>query len=153
MTTFSLIIALFTVAFWFIRVVASFTTTMEIDFIIKPLDARLEIILLFVTLICIFAIFRRKMWGALIYLISQWGYYGVYIYNFLKASEEISYNKINLLVSLIGVLLPFIIIIDIGLSQSSKKTSLKTKKTDWFFQNEEFDRKYDERADKNQYKF
>ena len=30
---------------------------------------------------------------------------------------------------------------------------MKTKKTDWFFQNKDFDRQYDERADRNQYKF
>lgn len=61
-------------------------------------------------------------------------------------------DYINVFISIIGIILPFIIFVDIGFSQSSKKTTNKTKKTDWFYQNEEFDRKYDERADKNQYK-
>ena len=29
----------------------------------------------------------------------------------------------------------------------------KDKKTDWFYKNEQFDRKFDERADRNEYKF
>ena len=34
-----------------------------------------------------------------------------------------------------------------------RKGSTKDKKTDWFYDNEEYTRKLDERADKNQYKF
>ena len=94
------------------------------------------------------------MIGALLYLISYWGYFGMYIYNILTNIENIvMVDYINIFVSAIGILLPFIIFIDIGFSQSNKKTSNKTKKTDWYYQNEKFDRKYDERADKNQYKF
>ena len=153
MTTFSLIISLFTVIFWLLRVAASFMATMEINFLIKPLNANVEIIILFITIVCIFSIFRRKMWSAIIYLIAHWGYYGIYLYNLFKGNAEITYDYINILISVVGILLPFIIIVDIGLSESNKKTTMKTKKSDWFYQNEQFDRKYDERADKNQYKF
>lgn len=94
------------------------------------------------------------MIGALIYLLSYWGYFGMYIYNiFQKAEEIVMLDYLNVAVSIIGVILPFIILIDIGFSQSSKKTTNKTKKTDWYYQNDKFDRQYDERADKNQYKF
>ena len=33
-----------------------------------------------------------------------------------------------------------------------RKRDPKDKKTDWFFQNEQYDRKLDDRADKNQYR-
>ncbi|MGN1311147.1 MAG: hypothetical protein ACI4VP_05595 [Clostridia bacterium] len=154
MSMFSLLMGLFAIIFWIIRVAVAFTASMNMEFIITPLNLQVEIILTFVTLICIILIFKRSMIGALLYLISYWGYFGMYIYNILTNIENIVIvDYINIFVSAIGILLPFIIFIDIGFSQSNKKTSNKTKKTDWYYQNEKFDRKYDERADKNQYKF
>lgn len=35
----------------------------------------------------------------------------------------------------------------------NRKAHPVDKKTDWFYKNKDFDRQYDERADKNQYKF
>ena len=43
-------------------------------------------------------------------------------------------------------------VMDIFLNKD-RKGSTKDKKTDWFYTNEQYDRKLDERADKNQYKF
>ena len=34
-----------------------------------------------------------------------------------------------------------------------RKGSTRDKKTDWFYTNKDYDRKLDDRADKNQYKF
>ena len=34
----------------------------------------------------------------------------------------------------------------------NRKNNPKDKKTDWFYRNEEFDRKLDDRADKNNYR-
>ncbi len=154
MSMFSMLISLFAIIFWIIRVAVAFTASMGIEFIIEPLNMQVEIILAFVTLVCIILIFKRSLIGALIYLISHIGYFGVYLYNILQnAGEMVTVDYLNILLSVIGVLIPFIIFIDVGMSQSSKKTTTKTKKTDWFYQNEQFDRKYDERADKNQYKF
>ena len=38
------------------------------------------------------------------------------------------------------------------LLDKNRKNNPKDKKTDWFYQNEEFDRKLDDRADKNNYR-
>lgn len=153
MSMFSLLTGLFAIIFWIIRVAVAFTASMEIEFFITPLNLPIEIILTFVTLISIILIFKKSMIGALIYLLSYWSYFGVYIFNIFQKTEGIIMTDyINVFISIIGIILPFIIFVDIGFSQSSKKTTNKTKKTDWFYQNEEFDRKYDERADKNQYK-
>ena len=39
----------------------------------------------------------------------------------------------------------------INACDKNKKTNPKDKKTDWFYKNEQFDRKLDERADKNNF--
>lgn len=154
MSMFSMLISLFAVIFWIIRVAVAFTASMGMEFMLEPLNLTVEIVLTFVTFVCILFIFRRSIIGALVYLISNLGYYGVYLYNLLIKTEEIVVvDNMNVFVSIIGILLPFIIFIDIATSQSNKKTSNKTKHTDWYYQNEDFDRKYDERADRNQYKF
>ena len=154
MSMFSLLISLFAVIFWILRVAVAFTASMGMEFMLKPLNLPIEIILTFITFVCIILIFKRSLIGALVYLISNLGYYGVYLYNIIVKTEEIvALDYLNIIVSIVGILLPLIIFIDVGMSQSSKKTTSKTKKTDWFFQNEKFDRKYDDRADRNQYKF
>ena len=38
------------------------------------------------------------------------------------------------------------------LLDKNRKENPKDKKTDWFYKNEEFDRKLDDRADKNNYR-
>ena len=154
MSMFSLLIALFAVIFWILRVAVAFTASMGIEFMLEPLNLQVEIALTFVTFICIIFIFKRSLIGALVYLLSNLGYYGVYLYNIIVKTEEIVVvDYFNILVSILGILISLIVFIDVGMSQSSKKTTSKTKKTDWFFQNEQFDRKYDDRADRNQYKF
>lgn len=154
MTFFSFLLGLFAIIFWAVRVAVAFTASMEIEFLLTPLDLRIEIILSFVTLLCIILIFKRSIIGAILYLVSYWGYFGAYIYEIFTSTDEvIVIDYLNVFVSTIGVILPFIIFMNIGFSQSSKKTSMKTKKTDWYFQNKDFDRQYDERADRNQYKF
>ena len=42
--------------------------------------------------------------------------------------------------------------VDESLLDKNRKLNPKDKKTDWFYQNEEFDRKLDDRADKNNYR-
>ena len=41
--------------------------------------------------------------------------------------------------------------LDESLLDKNRKLNPKDKKTDWFYQNEEFDRKLDDRADKNNF--
>ena len=142
MSMFSMLISLFAVIFWIIRVAVAFTASMGMEFMLAPLNLTIEIVLTFVTFVCILFIFRRSIIGALVYLISNLGYYGVYLYNLLIKTEEIVVvDNMNVFVSIIGILLPFIIFIDIATSQSNNKTSSKTKHTDWYYQNEDFDRK------------
>ena len=62
------LLVMFMGMFWIFRVVVAVTYQMGIDFGgIRPLNMNFEIILLFLTLICMIFIVKRKIIGALIY--------------------------------------------------------------------------------------
>ena len=142
------------VMFWVFRVIVAvmpeFGTTLGG---IAPLNQNLEIILSFVVLVCIVLIVRRKLIGALIYLLAYGMYFGVDVINNIQtvlngASME---TALNVFISIIGIILPIAVLADLLLDKG-RKANPKDKKTDWFYQNEEFDRKLDDRADKNNYR-
>lgn len=117
----------------------------------------IEIALIFLTLLCLLFVIKRKLIGALIYAISYGWYYGVGLFNtitgVLVEGEKIGLNNsLELLVAGIGVLLPLLVLFD-TLVDKGRKINPVDKKTDWFYKNEQFDRKFDERADRNEYKF
>ena len=113
------------------------------------------IILLFVTIIVIVFIIKRNIIGALVYLVAYGLYFGNDLYNNvinILDGQAIGTDYLSIFVSFIGVVIPFLTLMDILLSKG-RKGGTKDKKTDWFYENEEYTRKLDERADKNQYKF
>ena len=57
----------------------------------------------------------------------------------------------NLFFDAIGILIPFVALIDVLLDKN-RKLNPTDKKTDWFYKNKDYDRKLDERADKNNYR-
>ena len=57
----------------------------------------------------------------------------------------------NTMVAAVGVILALFVFLDLMIARVRRKDP-KDKKTDWYFQNDKYDRKYDERADKNQYR-
>ena len=56
----------------------------------------------------------------------------------------------GLLVCLVALVIPVAALFDV-LVDKSRKVNPVDKQTDWFYKNKEYDRKLDERADKNQY--
>ena len=60
-------------------------------------------------------------------------------------------NLLSVMVSIIGIVLPVAVLLDM-LADKARKANPVDKKTDWFYKNENFDRQYDERADKNNYR-
>ena len=142
------------VMFWVFRVIVAvmpeFGTTLGG---IAPLNQNLEIILSFVVLVCIVLIVRRKLIGALIYLLAYGMYFGVDVINNIQtvlngASME---TALNVFISIIGIILPIAVLADLLLDKG-RKANPKDKKTDWFYNNEQYERKKDERADKNNYR-
>ena len=57
----------------------------------------------------------------------------------------------NAMVAALGIIIAFCVMFDLLVARARRRTP-SDRKTDWFFQNKEFDRKLDERADKNQYR-
>ena len=152
---FSYLITMFGVVFWLFRVIVAVTYSMSIDFPISPLDFNIEVILLFVTLVCMIFIVKRKIVGALVYFVTYGLYFGNDLYNGIINiinGQTGATDYLSIFISFIGILIPFLTVMDIFLNKD-RKGSTKDKKTDWFYTNEEYTRKLDERADKNQYKF
>ena len=150
----SWLICFFMIMYWAFRVVVAITGSMGVDFVVKPIDNNIEIILLFVVLICIPFIFKRKLIGAIIYLLSYGYYFGRGLYtNVMQMinGETLSMDVYtNMFFSLIAVAIPIFALFDILLDKNRQKNPVD-KKTDWFYKNKDYDRKLDERADKNNY--
>ncbi len=151
----SWLICFFMIMYWAFRVVVAITGSMGVDFVVKPIDNNIEIILLFVVLICIPFIFKRKLIGAIIYLLSYGYYFGRGLYtNVMQMinGETLSMDVYtNMFFSLIAVAIPIFALFDILLDKNRQKNPVD-KKTDWFYKNKDYDRKLDERADKNNYR-
>ncbi|MBQ9659063.1 MAG: hypothetical protein IJV31_09945 [Clostridia bacterium] len=147
----SLILVIFGFMFWLLRIVVAVTTQMNIDLVgVTTWNLTYEIILLFVTLFILMLIVRRKLFAGFLYVIAYGYFFGMDILNrFSTISMD---NVTNLVVDVVGILISVITLIDL-IADKAQKVNPKDSKTDWFFKNKDFDRKFDERADRNEYKF
>lgn len=144
----SYLISFLGILFWLFRVVVVLCATMEWDFAIQPINTNLEIALLFVSIPCFALILKRHLGGAFVYFIAFTAYFGNDLYNCLTNGVG---NVQTIMIDALGVILPLLSLIDIGINKDRMGTG-EDKKTVWFYGNEEFDRKLDERADKNNYR-
>lgn len=148
---------MFMVMFWVFRIFVAFMSEIGQDFGgIIPFNQPMEIALLFVVLVCLLLIIKRKIIGALIYLLGYGLYFGSNLVSgigmMLDQNSNIDISVyFSIFISLIGVALPVAVLLDLLLDKN-RKAHPKDKKTDWFFKNEKFDRQLDERADKNNYR-
>lgn len=151
------ILVMFMIMFWVSRIFVALASQLHWDFGgIVPLNENMEVILLFVVLVCIILVIKRKIIGGLLYLLAYGMYFGMDIVNnvqnIINAMENIDINLyINLFMSIIGTVLPIAVMLDLVFDKG-RKNHPKDKKTDWFYANEKFDRQLDERADKNNYR-
>ena len=83
-------------------------------------------------------------------------YFGTAIYNTMNnnvSSDGLNVsNSLDLAVSIIGVIIPVLTFLDVLLNKNRKSIIGGKKSTDWYYKNDDYDRKFDERADRNQYK-
>ena len=145
----------FMVMFWVFRMMVALMAQLHQEFFITPFDLTIEIVLLFVVLLCLILVVKRKMVGALIYLLAYGMYFGSDVVTkttaiFEDASQVGIADYTALIISLIGIILPIAVLLDL-LADKNRKAHPKDKKTDWFYKNEQYDRKLDDRADKNNY--
>ena len=143
--------------FWMFRIAVTLSSQFGGDFGgFIVFDNTLEIGLLFFTLLCLILILKRVIWGGILYFIANCLYFGGYIVNnFFPAllnPEGIDMIVLqNSIVGILGIVLALCAIIDIAAQKVTAK-HFTDNKTDWYFNNEKYDREMDERADKNQYR-
>ena len=152
------LLVMFMIMFWIFRIIVTLTSELNMDFGgIVPLNKQIEIMLLFAFLICVILVIKRNIVGGLLYLLLYGMYFGVNLFDNFKTiinSEETIQSigvYMNTFISLIGMIIPIAVLIDL-LADKSRKNNPKDNKTDWFYNNEDYDRKMDERADKNNYR-
>lgn len=121
------------------------------EFIATPINLNVEIFILFVTLVCIVLVMARMHLGVIIYCVAYWGYFGATVLNQIMNMSSINpmYDGIDLVFNALGMVLPIVAIMDMIIDKSKAPVS---KKSEWFYTNKKYDREYDERADKNNYK-
>lgn len=146
-------IAMFMIMYWGFRIIVAYMAANYIEFLVQPIDLTIEIILLFITVVCIVLVFKRNIVGGIIYFISYFGYFGLDLFKavvpvFTGEVVEVN-NYMTAFTSLIAIILSFAVLVDLAVDKGRKP---KDKKTDWFYTNKEYDRQLDERADKNNYK-
>jgi hypothetical protein len=153
----SWLLVMFMGMFWLFRIVVAFQAQYDQNFGgFIAFNFTFEVVLLFVAILCMILVLRRNIFGGILYLASYGFYFGGYILTnaipVLMSGETMDMSVMqNTLVSAVALIIAFCVFFDL-LVNKIRKRDPKDKKTDWFFNNEQYDRKYDERADKNQYR-
>ena len=150
----SYLFVMFMGMFWVFRIVITLCYNIGVDFMVVPYDLNYEIVLLFITFISMILVIKRKMLGGVIYLISNGLYFGMSLFNTISLMSDGRglQNGMDLVFSAIGIILPLMVFLDLLLDRNRREHPVD-KKTDWFYKNKDFDRQFDERADRNEYKF
>ena len=150
------ILVMFMAMFLILRVIIALAAQFKWDIAgLTPLNEQMEVILLFVVLLCIILVIKRKIVGGLLYLLAYGIYFGIDIANNIQTITGAITGDVNiymnLFVSMVGIILPVAVMLDL-IADKNRKAHPKDKKTDWFYTNQKFDRELDERADKNNYR-
>ena len=149
-------ILMFVIMFWAFRAFVAFFGAYGGGFAgVEPLNDTIEVILLFVVLVCVLLIVKRNIIGAFVYLGAYGLYFGADCISTISRminGESISMgNALGAFMAVLGIILPVAVLLDM-LADKARKANPKDKKTDWFYKNEKFDRELDERADHNNYR-
>lgn len=155
------LLTIFMVIFWLFRALIAVCTQFSIDFIgVVAYDFNIEVIIAFVTLVCIILVAKRKLIGSLLYFAIYVVYFGEHLITSVialtgaQAIVDLAFST-NLFVDIVAILLSLFVLIDI-LMDKGRKTNPIDRKTDWYFKNEKYDEELkarDQREDKNEYKF
>lgn len=150
----SWMIAMFAFVFWAFRLIGTALYSIGNEFMFVPTNMAMEVALLFITFICICFMIKRKLLAAVIYLIAHFIYYGP---SFAQHFMQLIQNTLpielymSILFELFALGLALAALFDVLLDKN-RKAHPTDKKTDWFYKNKDYDRKLDDRADKNNYR-
>jgi hypothetical protein len=153
-TLFSYLLTFLGVIFWGFRAVITVLYELKVDCFATPLNLNMEIVVLFATLPCLLLVFKRNIIGAAGYFGIYGAYFGTALYDAFMNVKDVGYTVMNvsdILLLIAGVLIPFLTFIDILLNKHRGNFGADSH-TKWFYSNEKYDRKFDERADRNQYR-
>ena len=146
----SYMVNMFAIMFWLFRVYVALMISggSEIPFTTPGIE--MEIAVIFITLISIFMIFRRNLIFASIYLGTYFAFftYGIALMN---GNITTSTQLLNAMLMILGILIALLNFLDVMFNKN-RKGSTKDNKTDWFYATDKYEREFDERADRNQYK-
>lgn len=148
------LIIMFSVMLFIFRLIVVFTAVLGIEFMVQPISIPYEMVLLFIMIISIILMSKNKLSGAIILLVASIVYYGPSLLEVLKymSSNPITQEiAIQVLVSIVCILIPVFAFFIIALAKEQEKRPVD-KKTDFFYKTDAYDRQYDERADKNNYR-
>lgn len=145
------------VVHWIFRFFVGWNYYEEKDFIVQPYSFAFEMVLLFLTVFIFIWLIKKKLWAALVYFIGYGIYYGAEIYNFVTNTTSQNFfkallNNYNVVAAFAGLLVAFLVFIYI-VSYKGKAGDKRMQSMEWFFKKGNHERNYDERADRNQYKF
>lgn len=150
----SWLITFFIIMFWGFRIIVALNGGEDSNFLVKPVDKNIEIILLFVVLALIPFIFKRKIWAAVIYLGAYGWYFGrglfTNVVSMINGETLPPTIYLDMLVSFVGIIIPIATVFDILIGKVQKTP--EDKSTKWYYNDSKYDRQLDERADKNNYR-
>lgn len=144
----SYLISFLGILFWGFRVAVVFCASMNIDFPFQPIDLNFEMIVLFISVPCFALVLKRNIVGAFIYFIAFTAYFGNHLYTCLTTGIG---SAQAMLIDALGIILPLLTLIDIAINRDRLGTA-NDKRTIWFYGNKDYDREFDERADRNNYR-
>ena len=150
----SWLIAMFAFMFWGFRLVGTVLYSIGNEFMFIPSNMTMEIALLFITFVCICFMVKRKLLAAVIYFVAHFMYYGpTFAQNFMSLINKTLPIELYMttLFELFALGLAIAPLFDVLLDKN-RKAHPTDKKTDWFYTNKDYDRKLDDRADKNNYR-
>ncbi len=153
-TLFSYLLTFLGVIYWCFRAIATVMFQLEKDFFAVPLNDTIEIIVLFATLPCLLLVIKRNLIGAAAYFGIYGAYFGTALYEAFMSAQEVGYTLLNvtdIICLIIGVIIPLLTFLDILLNKHRGNFGAD-RKTRWFYTDEKYDREFDERADRNQYR-
>ena len=147
------LIIMLSILLFIFRLVVVFTATMGIEFMVEPINVKYEIALLFVMIICIILMSKNKLSGAIILTISSIAYYGPTLLSQvtnLSAGASLD-SAMQAVISVICVIIPIFAFFIIAFAKEQEKRPVD-QKTDFFYKDDTYDRNYDDRADRNNYR-
>lgn len=116
-------------------------------FIITPYNYKVEIAVLFLSVLFIYLVFKRKHVGGILLFGTYIAYYGTTVVkDFTSGAKDM-----DLFICSLGILLAFLNLLDL-IFNNTRLGKASDGKTDWFYKNKEYDRNDDPRQDKNRYR-